>query len=365
MTASRPTALVLCWLLASASSSAQDARKTARTLPWEGKAPAFTAPTDPAITAFTLPAAYRDCAADGGKPAASRDIAGYAPVEAPVSAREQNDKVAGRHPVFVYLTGTLMRFNGPEAQVLTSEMAKRGFLAAAVDYDNAAYPYCPGMTSKAACIFDADAPRSAIAQICALPQADCTRGIVVAGFSQGANLAALAANRNPNVRAAYLLGHGDRALNGFDVSRCADDAATALAPSQMRSVTGEADLFFGGSQAGVRKQFQRVVGIACAEGLDCATENGGGWHIVASTELRDGGADHCYFLDRANVYCSTYEGLDPSWQHGTQPWALGPSLDWLAAQVTAPRPKVSTSPATVEARGSAPEPISEAQGRSP
>jgi hypothetical protein len=193
-------------------------------------------------------------------------------------------------------------------------MAKRGFLAVAVDYDNAAYPYCPAMNAKAKCLFDESAKTSALAQICANDRADCARGIVVSGFSQGANLAALSRNHAEHVRAAYLMGHGDRALNGLDVARCADDAATTLAPSQMRSVSGESDLFFGGSLAGVRKQLQRVVGVVCEDAAQCEQRDGSGWIIAGNGELADGAADHCYFFHKANTYCSTYEGFDPGWE---------------------------------------------------
>lgn len=129
------------------------------------------------------------------------------------------------------------------------------------------------------------------------------------------------------------MGHGDKALNGFDVSRCADDATTALAPAQMRSVNGEADLFFGAALAGVRKQLQKVVGVQCPEATQCEQPNGSGWFIIGSKELKDGAADHCYFLNKANTYCSTYEGLDAGWASGSDPWSVTPNLDWLASQV--------------------------------
>lgn len=316
------------------TASAQSVRSSEKAPPWETRAPAQhpgqALATDPSLVPIRMPAAYEDCAAPKAGPpqarksAAPRDIAGFAP------------KAAGAYPVFVYLTGTLMKFNGPEAQFLTSEMAKRGFFAVAVDYDNAAYPYCPGMAAKAKCIFDESSNTSAVAQICAQDQADCSKGIVVAGFSQGANLAALSGNSHSLVKAAYLLGHGDRALNGLDVSRCSDDAHTSLSPVQMRSVSGESDMFFGGDAAGVKKQLQKVVGLSCDDPLVCSAENGSGFHVLVNDGLQDGSADHCYFLHKANVYCSTYEGLDAGWQHGAAPWAATFNLDWLAKQAKKP-----------------------------
>ncbi|MFT3928435.1 MAG: hypothetical protein QM778_38255 [Myxococcales bacterium] len=314
---------ILAVLIPGATSFA-DPPAGSRGKPWEAgaeaqRAPALTA--DAKLARFTMQAAYRDCVANESEKSSARDISGFEP------------KPEGKYPVFVYLTGTLMKFNGPEAQLITHEMAKRGFVAAAVDYDNSAYPYCPAMTAKAKCIFDASAKTSALSQLCARAKADCTRGIVVAGFSQGANLAALSGNAHPQVRAAYLMGHGDRALNSIDVSRCADDASTSLAPRALRSVNGEADLFFGGNRAGVRKQLQKVVGAQCPDATRCEQADGSGWVIIENRELADGSADHCYFFNKANTYCSSYDGLDPAWQSGRQPWALAPNLDWLARQV--------------------------------
>lgn len=113
--------------------------------PWRtpkamASAAAVPVPSHPSLVTFSMEAAYHDCGAMPGQDhPGPRDIAGYEP------------KREGKYPVFIYLTGTLMRFNGPEAKLMTSEMAKRGFVAAAVDYDNTAYPYCPTLSAKAKC----------------------------------------------------------------------------------------------------------------------------------------------------------------------------------------------------------------------
>lgn len=223
-----------------------------------------------------------------------------------------------------------MKFNGPEAQALTQAMARRGFVAAAVDYDNHAYPYCSGLLSKAKCIFNAQSPESAIAKVCAREHADCDAGIVVAGFSQGANLASLAKNYDPRVRAAYLLGLGNRPDNLLDMTACAGDSATVLLPGEMRAVNGEHDGFFGMTTEGVRKQLQRTLGATCADQTSCEQPGGGGWHIIRDADLKDGSADHCYFFHAANGVCSQYSGLDPNWQSGNAAWAMEASLDWLS-----------------------------------
>jgi dienelactone hydrolase len=334
MSSLRHALLVLALVIPATQAQADPVHQSKTRLPWEvgtAKAPP-PLQSDAFVANFVLKAAYRDCGSmEGGKNPGPRDIAGFEP------------KAAGSFPVFIFVTGTLMKFNGPEAQLLTREMAKRGFVSAAVDYDNSAYPYCPAMNAKAKCIFDGASKTSAVSQVCAREKADCSKGIVVSGFSQGANLAALSRNHDERVRAAYLMGHGDRALNGLDVSRCADDATTLLTPSQMRSVSGEADLFFGAATAGVRKQLQKVVGVQCPDATHCEQADGSGWFIVGNKELRDGTADHCYFLNKANTYCSSYDGLDPIWEKGNQPWSIAPNLDWLASQIAAPPTLTKTS----------------------
>ena len=253
-----------------------------------------------------------------------RNIAGSEPAE------------AGTYPVFVFLTGTTMPFNGADAQQLTSAMAQRGFVAATVQYDNGSYPSCGAMQTKAKCIWDAANPKSAINAICSRPKADCaTKGIVVSGFSQGANLAALSKNYDARVRGAFLMGHGNKASGLIDVSSCSNNAATALLPSQMRSVNGESDSYFGGSAAGVRAQLSAVVGVRCgSSAYNCLQADGSGWFMVSNASLSDRKADHCYFFNGASSNCSTFSGFDTTWSGGTIGWSKETSLNWLAAKAT-------------------------------
>jgi hypothetical protein len=158
--------------------------------------------------------------------------------------------------------------------------------------------------------------------------------VLVSGFSQGANLAALAKNYDARARGAYLIGHGDKASNIIDVSSCADNAKTALLPSEMRSINGENDEFFGGNASGVRTQLQKVVGVSCAGSWNCLQADGSGWVMVRASELSDKTANHCYYYQNGNRACTTNNGFDPTWLAGTTPWALGPSLDWLASKAS-------------------------------
>jgi hypothetical protein len=248
--------------------------------------------------------------------------------------RGHEPSASGKYPVFVYLTGTTMSYNGDEARQLTEQMAGRGFVAASVEYDNALYPTCGLMTAKASCVFNKNSSNSAISKLCSRAKADCSKGIVVSGFSQGANLAALAKNYDSRVRAAFLVGHGNVAAGLINVSSCANNSATTLLPSQMRSINGESDGFFGGDAAGVRSQLQAVVGVSCPGSMSCLQADGSGWAIVPANQLSDGSADHCYYFNNGSLTCGSNNGFDPTWLTGSQPWSMSSNLNWLASKAT-------------------------------
>src|SRR5215472_17757292 len=91
--------------------------------------------------------------------------------------------VAGTYPVFVFVTGTTMTFDGSVDEDLIQNMAARGFVAATVQYDNSSYPSsCGTMTTKASCIYNTSSSASAISKICSRATADCAnKGIYVSG----------------------------------------------------------------------------------------------------------------------------------------------------------------------------------------
>jgi hypothetical protein len=289
---------------------------------WPSSAPA----SPPAVRELQLRGLYKDRLDAAGRcdRGSERGALGHAP------------SAPGRYPLFVYLTGTTMRVDGPEAMALTRAMAERGFVALSVGYENGAYAYCTGMQQKARCLFGPPESASALSALCARPDVDCDRGIVVSGFSQGANLGSLAKDLEPRVRGAYLLGHGHRAANFMDVSACMEHDKTALAPSELRSVNGEHDGYFGEVPARVQAQLERVTGAHCSEAT-CLDAQGAGYVMVRDGELADRTADHCYFFHSADGRCAKLEGLDPVWEKGSAPWSMGPSLDWLAARVTPAR----------------------------
>jgi hypothetical protein len=237
--------------------------------------------------------------------------------------------------VFVFLTGTTMTFDGSVDEDLITNMAGRGFVAAAVQYDNSSYPSsCGVMTTKASCIYNTSSSSSAISKLCSRATADCVnKGIYVSGFSQGANISSLAANYGAHMKAAYLIGNGDNA-SFYNLSGCLDKSHLSFASSQLREVNGESDQYFGNNQSGVQKQLQNVTGVTCASGTyNCLQSDGSGWYIVANSQVSDGTADHCYYYNQANSTCSSWSGFDTNWDTGTtSPWEKSPDLNWLAGK---------------------------------
>lgn len=281
---------------------------------------------DVGVRKFEVEHAYHDQADSQGRCArgAARAIIGYEPAD------------KAQHPLFVYLTGTRMSHKGPEAERLTEQMAKRGFVAASIEYDNRAYAYCSGMEAKARCLFGPEKSASAVAALCARKNVDCGRGVLLAGFSQGANLALLAKHIEPRVKGAYLLGLGHKAANFMDLTACMQLEKSGYKADEVRAVNGEHDGFFGATPEGVAKQLKHVFGATCASADRCLHPDGSGFYVIADKQLADHSADHCYFLNRADGFCAKYEGLDPGWEKGHEPWSMNANLDWLAARLKRP-----------------------------
>jgi hypothetical protein len=241
---------------------------------------------------------------------------------------------SGTYPVFIFVTGTSMTFDGSVDEDLIQYMGGQGFVAATVQYDNSSYPSsCGPMQAKASCIYNTSSSVSAVSQICSRAKADCTnKGIYVSGFSQGANIGSMAANYGSHMKAAYLIGNGD-AASFYNLSGCLDKSHLSFASSQLREVNGESDQFFGNNQAGVQKQLQNVTGDTCASGTyNCLQADGSGWYIVANSQVSDGTADHCYYYNKANSTCSSWSGFDTGWDTGSVTWEKIQDLAWLASK---------------------------------
>lgn len=147
-----------------------------------------------AQTNFTM--TYNGASPSGGECSSTYNIVGMEPT------------APGKHPVFVYMVGTWENFTNASALEAVKRMAAKGYVAATVEYGNSAFGSCDVIGSKSKCIFDPDNAASAITQICSRKGADCRKGLVVGGFSQGSIMAVLAKNYDARVQAAYGLGTG-------------------------------------------------------------------------------------------------------------------------------------------------------------
>ncbi len=236
---------------------------------------------------------------------------------------------AGTYPVFIYLVGTTENHDNAAAKAAVNAMAAKGYVAASVDYATSQFGTCSVLAGKANCIFKPDSPSSAVSQLCSRAKADCSKGIVVAGFSQGSVLALLAKNFDARVQAVYGLGMSDK-YSAYDLSSCVTPGKRTLASDRLRAVDGERDNYAGGSQAKVQSALQALTGLTCPAGsYGCLSANQSGWVIAGNRQVADGSADHCY--TRASGDCfGSQNSVDAAWNSGSAAWAKDPNLSWLA-----------------------------------
>ncbi|MCE9667710.1 hypothetical protein LY474_07785 [Myxococcus stipitatus] len=244
--------------------------------------------------------------------------------------RGQEPTASGKYPVFIYTVGTTEQYDHSSALAAVEEMASRGYVAATVEYENATFGSCTTINSRAKCTYDGSRSTSALATLCARSKADCSKGIVVAGFSQGSVMAMLAKNHDSRVQAAYALGAGVN-YSIYNLSSCVANGNRALPSNRLRVINGEQDIFIGPTEALVRSQNTETTGYSCPLSTNCLQSNGSGWYIIKDLQVGDLQADHCYMRTGTCVGLL----LDTTWRYGTDPWSLRTNLNWLT-QFTTP-----------------------------
>lgn len=234
----------------------------------------------------------------------------------------------GPFPVFIYLVGTSETYTNATAMAAVNAMAAKGYVAATIDYAASQFGTCSVLSAKSSCAFNPNSTLSAVSQICSRAKADCSKGIVVGGFSQGSVLALLAKNFDARVQAVYGTGMSN-VYSTYDLSSCVSNGNRTLPSDRLRAVDGERDNFAGGTQAGVQSALQKVTGRTCTAGsYSCMNANSSGWVIVKNSEVRDASADHCY--TRASGDCfGSQNSVDSNWNTGAASWAKDPNLQWL------------------------------------
>jgi hypothetical protein len=237
-----------------------------------------------------------------------------------------------RHPVFLYTVGTTETWDNAQAMGAVAEMAAKGFVAAAIQYDSSLFGTCSQILAKAKYIYDSASSTSAVSKLCARAKADCSKGIVVAGFSQGSVIAINARNFDSRVRAAYGMG-AHTLYTTYVMNSCMTPGGYTIAKDRVRVVNGQSDVFPGGTATTVRSSSQSVTGMTCgATDYQCLAANGSGWIMIADSAVGDLNADHCY--QRVGGCTGLQSTTDNTWRNGSTNWGLKANLTWLALFAT-------------------------------
>jgi dienelactone hydrolase len=248
----------------------------------------------------------------------------------PIYYQLPNSAVFGKgpYPVAIWIPGTFELPYDPLSVLFMTQMAQRGFLAASIEYSNEELAQtCSAYTPRAKSMFASSQSTSAIGTICKLSGANCAKGIVTAGISQGGILAVLARNYSTQVQATYALSTGavNNAGIGVNLSSCMAKSATALPADRLTVVNGQADPAFG-----TQSSTQAASGITCPSGsTQCWSSDGSGagWYIVQNSEVVGDVAGHCY-IDNDDV-CN--DNFQKNWAPpATYNWSLVSNLNWLA-----------------------------------
>jgi hypothetical protein len=245
----------------------------------------------------------------------------------------EEPSASGTYPVFLYMVGTTETSTNASATAAVQGMANMGYVAATIQYDSGEFGSCSQISGKAMCIFNPNSTSSAVETLCARAKADCTKGIVVGGFSQGAVIATLAKNTDSRVQAAWGMGDGV-SYSTFNLSSCMANGKRTLPSDRLRAVNGDKDEFTGDTEAKQQANMQSLTGFDCSSGsTSCLQSNGSGWIIVQDDQTQADDADHCYMRDGGCL--ASQNSLDSGWKSGSSNWELSANLKWLTQFTTA------------------------------
>eukprot|EP01084_Bolivina_argentea_P005933 11213_1 len=241
---------------------------------------------------------------------------------------------AGTYPLFIWIGSTVNPYWMQDDQRYVNYTAQHNIVSVSVSYPNVGYPLsCNGMVSKADAIFNLSDPRSALSVLCAKQNVDCINlGVIVAGYSQGANLVSLAANFGEDmIKGVYEMSGGDNNIFlNADLRNCLSYDTLYIDSSNIRSCIGEWDRFWGSEIAEVRKQQISITGYECGDTIsDCIQNDGSGWYIVVDSEAQKN-AGHCYAYSGILESCG-YD-FTPMYYQGCQmqcKWSFESNLQWL------------------------------------
>jgi len=277
--------------------------------------------------------------------AASKYSITYSPVTqaAPLRITGYEPTGGGKYPVVLFLHGTGI---DPSAAELTTEALKYlpalergptehlpvcGFIFALVQYPrfDEYEPNCDYFTDKAKAMFTDSG--NALEAICSRPKADCSKGVGVAGISQGVHLAGITPTLpglahtitavlqiSGGTKNTYAEGLG-APVSEFD---CLADAAVSphLPRSKRLSIISGADEVFGETVDEILRQQKAMSGYDCGADLDCIQPDGSGYHII----------DPAFGVRHSD----TPLFIAP----GNEPWSLASRIEWLMLAAYNPPP---------------------------
>lgn len=261
------------------------------------------------------------------------------------------------HPVFIWVPGTLDEYWTASNQHMVYQMALRNFVAVSVKYNNGGDEK-NGFNKKWVCdesetgvgksknIFQG--ATSALGKLCAMPEADCSKGIAIAGHSQGAFIAlqsAAAAKAGAPSYAVTAILAASASLGGGNKGcawpqtpslSCIDGPALDenLPRSKRRYIIGEDDYITGGGPDMVYGENKQMSGYDCGASNDCLQLDGSGYYIVKGSEFEKATctvADHAIFWTGDNAHNGP---LTCDFVQGSHNWSMTENFDWLAKAAT-------------------------------
>ena len=251
----------------------------------------------------------------------------------------------GNYPTLIYLHGTFADFGkNKEGQQFVKRAAAQGYNAVALSYDSTGSLNEAGLQRHAYCMFDQNHPKDGLTATCASVGADCSNGVVLAGFSQGAAIATIAKNYNDKVKAVWGIG-----LSAYIYPKKKVYTDALPAPYGTRVLANDKLVINMGQASNLSKKnliaedmpsLKQLTGADCGANLQCLQQNGAGYYVVANAEVADGTADHAYWMqvnkwNKGGLsFTTSPKEFDPGFQPpATTEWSMTRNLNWLRSQL--------------------------------
>jgi dienelactone hydrolase len=226
---------------------------------------------------------------------------------------------SGKYPVAIVTVGTFGPITAPAYQELAKEFGRQGFVAIVADYNTWEDLTKPidinRVKAKANCTYKPSRPESVMTKVCARAKADCTKGIVTSGHSQGGAMALFGYDYDSRIGATHVWGTGN-------------DVPFTIPKNKIRVIAGETD-----TQLKTPADLNAMTGLNCSDQWECFIgPNGSGWRRVRNIEVQDGDADHCF---TTNGGCLAFSSaLDMNTMNASKNWSYPANVTWLKSFVT-------------------------------